>query len=69
MKTKHVDFDDIGFIGDGRSLTEEESKLASAHIHAYMVKHGLRNAKPTAARKATKRAPVKRRTKIRARVA
>lgn len=40
MRTKSIDLDDIGFIGDGRSMTNEESALVSAHIQAYKAEHG-----------------------------
>lgn len=39
MRTKHLELDDIGFIGDGRPMTEEETRMASAHIQAYKAKH------------------------------
>lgn len=47
--TKSLDLDDIGYIGIGRSLTEEESKLASEHIQAYKAMH------PSSKRKSIKR--------------
>lgn len=65
MRTKHLDLDDIGFIGTGRAMTEEESKQASAHIQAYMAKHGKQKAKRTAAKRGGKRAPTKRKSKNR----
>jgi len=49
MKTKEIELDDIGFIGIGRPITEEESRIASAHIQAYMAKH------PAPKRKTAKR--------------
>lgn len=48
MRTKHPDLDDIGHIGDGRSLTDEESQLVSAHIQAYKAKHTAPKRKPIA---------------------
>lgn len=49
MRTKHPDLDDIGSIGDGRSLSEEESKVVSAHIQAHKATH------PATKRKVIKR--------------
>jgi len=49
MRTTDLELDDIGFIGIGRPMTEEETRLASAHIQAYMAKH------PAPERKASKR--------------
>ncbi len=44
-----MELDDIGFIGDGRPITDEESKLASAHIQAYMARHDAAKRKPKSA--------------------
>ncbi len=49
MRPKDIDLDDIGIIGIGRPMTEEETRLASEHIQAYMAKH------PAPKRKLTKR--------------
>lgn len=65
MRTKHLDLDDIGFIGTGRAMTEEESKLASAHIQAYMAEHGKPKAKRAGAKRSSKRTPAKRKSKSR----
>ena len=32
MRTKDLELDDIGFIGIGRPMTEEETRVASAHL-------------------------------------
>ena len=40
-KKKKVDLDDIGFIGTGRAITEEETMLISAHILAKKAKVAL----------------------------
>ena len=69
MRTKDLELDDIGFIGIGRPITEEESKLASAHIQAYMAKHGYTKAKRAPAKKTAKRSPAKRKAKAKTRVA
>ncbi len=47
MRTKDIDLDDIGIIGIGRPMTEEETRLASEHIQAYMAKHPAPKRKPT----------------------
>lgn len=49
MKSKNIDLDDIGYIGIGRPMTEQETRLASEHIQAYNAKH------PTPKRKPAKR--------------
>lgn len=46
MRTKNIDLDDIGFIGDGRPITEEETRLASEHIQTYKAKHPSPKHKP-----------------------
>lgn len=49
MKTQNISLDDIGFIGIGRPMTEEETRLASAHIQEDLAKH------PAPKRKGSKR--------------
>jgi|GEM_PF-2587680 hypothetical protein len=46
MRSKNIDLDDIGYIGIGRSMTEEETRLASEHIQAYKAKHPSPKHKP-----------------------
>ncbi len=46
MRTKNIDLDDIGYIGIGRPITEEETRLASEHIQAYKAKHPSPKRKP-----------------------
>lgn len=46
MKSKNIDLDDIGLIGDGHPMTEEETRLASEHIQAYKAKHPSPKHKP-----------------------
>lgn len=38
---KKADLDDIGFIGTGRAITEEETMLISAHIQANKAKMAM----------------------------
>lgn len=52
MKTRRPDLDDIGFIGDGRPMTEDETRMASAHIQAYKAKHKASKRKAKARPKA-----------------
>lgn len=45
-RPKHLDLDAIGFIGIGRSMTEEETRLASEQIQTYKAKHPSPKRKP-----------------------
>lgn len=79
MRTKNIDLEDIGFIGMGRPMTEEETRLVSASIKAFMATYKGPRYKATKPRKASsslsvgpssrakkaKRAPNKRKPKAR----
>lgn len=44
MKNRSSDKEEVGYIGIGRSITEEETRLASEHFQAYKAKAASRNA-------------------------